>query len=297
MPNREVEMKLVFGQSNVGGTKSSRISERELDELQRDAINSGKISKEDFDDANRMLAIGARKQVQSGRINAKKKRKEPSQPKAVRTGGYTPCASSHPPLPIIVGGKTYHVYGGSATRSEPCSSFDVFIGLDCGMQLTARRYPWNKGVEFLYPITDMQAPSKADEFTELIGWVASQVLSGKKVFVGCIGGHGRTGTVLAALVKQMTGNADATEYVRQNYCKKAVESGAQVEFLAAYFGIKKVKPTKGADAGKNFIGFNTHHQSQKSLWDDYISGSTITKITPVKHAVGSIVDPDDILPF
>ena len=113
------------------------------------------------------------------------------------------------------------------------------------MQRHYKSYPWEEGESFLYYIQDMAAPKDADSFKMLISWLADQLVAGKKVHIGCIGGHGRTGTVLAALVKFMTGMEDAITYVRENYCHKAVESSEQISFLSREYGIKPAQPTKG----------------------------------------------------
>jgi hypothetical protein len=113
------------------------------------------------------------------------------------------------------------------------------------MRLTNASYPWNASkVEVLFYIADGTAPTQADEFKKMVVWAAEQITLGKKVHAGCIGGHGRTGTFLAALVSHMTGNEDAITYVRENYCKKAVESTSQVDFLHKHYGIKKVAGSK-----------------------------------------------------
>ena len=70
------------------------------------------------------------------------------------------------------------------------------------------------------------------------------MIDNKRVHVGCIGGHGRTGLVLSALVAQMTGMPDPISYVRKHYCTKAVESTEQVTFLTKHFGAAKVEPSK-----------------------------------------------------
>lgn len=151
------------------------------------------------------------------------------------------CYESHPPL--VVG--DYKVYGGSCSKPIVLDA-DVYIGFDTSMNLTKASWPWETVPvqEVFYKITDMCAPQSPADFTKMIDWVAKQLQAGKKVHMGCIGGHGRTGTALSALVKVMTGNVDATEYVRAHYCKKAVESKSQVKFLETYFGIKPVKPAK-----------------------------------------------------
>lgn len=153
------------------------------------------------------------------------------------------CYESHPPLKL--GG--HQIYGGSC--SHPIiHDADVYVGFDSSMKSSPLALPWNEGESFLFRITDALAPSNPTEFAALIDWLAVQLIANKKIHLGCIGGHGRTGTVLAALTKVMLGEVDAITYVRDNYCKKAVESEAQVDFLVKHFGIKKV------NGAKNFGG-------------------------------------------
>lgn len=55
----------------------------------------------------------------------------------------------------------------------------------------------------------------------------------KKVCLHCIGGHGRTGTAICAMmiaVEKWTVQ-DAVEYVREEYCRHAVESSSQCDYL------------------------------------------------------------------
>jgi hypothetical protein len=55
-----------------------------------------------------------------------------------------------------------------------------------------------------------------------------------KVVVCCFGGHGRTGTALAAMMIA-TGwkPGDAVDLIRKDYCDKAVETKSQVDYLIA----------------------------------------------------------------
>jgi protein-tyrosine phosphatase len=126
----------------------------------------------------------------------------------------------------------------------PPEGFDILVGFDYGMAATDHQFPWNGGVEFLYEIKDHHAPEDVDSFKNLINYLEEELKSGKKVHCGCIGGHGRTGLVFSALVKQLTGNKDAISFVRDNYCQKAVESEAQVNFLHKHCGIKQIKHSK-----------------------------------------------------
>ena len=60
---------------------------------------------------------------------------------------------------------------------------------------------------------------------------------GDGVEIGCVGGHGRTGTALACLaVLSGADPADAVEWVRTRYCAGAIETPEQEAFVAAFPG-------------------------------------------------------------
>ena len=156
------------------------------------------------------------------------------------------CYESHPPLPLVDAVGTYNIYGGSCSDPVVLDA-DIYIGFDY-MRAKHFQYPWNPAtstvIEIAFPITDMRAPSNPEEFKKMITWVCNQLREGKKIHAGCIGGHGRTGTFLAAVVAEFTGEKDAITYVRANYCKKAVESVEQIKFLGAHYGILPVQGSK-----------------------------------------------------
>ena len=172
---------------------------------------------------------------------------------------YKRCYETHPPLPLSDG---LVVYGGSCGHPVVLDA-DIYIGFDLSMWKTNRRYPWEPGEEVLFHIRDMTAPEDPVAFKKLIEWVSVQLAAQKKVHMGCIGGHGRTGTALAALVKEMMGEEDAITYVRENYCKKVVESEAQIKFLHKHFGIKKVVPTKTFSAPKQQSGWSSGYRDSR----------------------------------
>lgn len=149
------------------------------------------------------------------------------------------CYHSHPPLKI----GAYEVYGGSCS-APVIKDADVYVGLDYAMAEHPQRFPWVPGEAIHFRITDGSAPRDVKNFLKLIDYLQAQIEAGKRVHIGCIGGHGRTGLVLAALVKQMTGEQDAVTYVRNHYCKRVVESQPQINFLHKHFGIKKTEPSK-----------------------------------------------------
>jgi hypothetical protein len=161
---------------------------------------------------------------------------------AYYSGGYERCYHNHPAMPLP--GVDKVVYGGSCSFPAVTDA-DVYIALDAGFAPTAKGLPWRATREVYFPITDMSAPKDVGEFKTLVEWTKGEIDAGKKVHIGCIGGHGRTGTLLAALAAAY-GEKDAIAYVRKHYCHKAVESQAQINFLAEHFGVHKVSANKGA---------------------------------------------------
>jgi hypothetical protein len=77
---------------------------------------------------------------------------------------------------------------------------------------------------------------EVNELSGLVEWITKQLEEGKTVDVGCLGGHGRTGAILAATVVRLEGlsGADAVAAVRQRYCEEAVEGDKEVHMLSEY---------------------------------------------------------------
>ena len=70
---------------------------------------------------------------------------------------------------------------------------------------------------------------------ELPGMVVTLLENGYTVGWGCIGGHGRTGWLAAAVLQALTGctGDEAVDYVRKNYCKDAIETRDQLDELGS----------------------------------------------------------------
>jgi hypothetical protein len=186
------------------------------------------------------------------------------------------CHTSHKPLPL---GEGLVIRGGSC--SSPIEGMDIYVGFDHSMTRHKRAWPWVAGEAFLFPIQDMSAPSDAGEFKSLINYLEASIRAGKKVHCGCIGGHGRTGTVFAALAAQMMGEKNAIQYVREHYCKKAVESKSQVAFLMKHYGVNNAEGTKADYGGgygqKTATKAHTGPQSFKALQANFcLWGPTAT---------------------
>ena len=85
-----------------------------------------------------------------------------------------------------------------------------------------------------YPIPDYGTPADRMTFSALLEDIADRLTRGERLYVHCMGGIGRTGTVLACLLKRLGVDGDAVSVVRGIYLATAVESPAQRCFIAAW---------------------------------------------------------------
>jgi protein-tyrosine phosphatase len=102
---------------------------------------------------------------------------------------------------------------------------------DYGLYFDARwQPPWDHG-HVDWP--DFGVPANSEAVVQALEAVLERARSGQDVEVGCIGGHGRTGTALACLAV-LAGHppVDAVAWVRTNYCAQAVETPEQEAFVA-----------------------------------------------------------------
>lgn len=92
-----------------------------------------------------------------------------------------------------------------------------------------------------------------DEFSEWLHETAEkhQTSTGKplSVLVNCIGGHGRTGTLLAVMLWYMARYEGGTlpshpiDYVREHYCPAAIETASQERYIELITGLEWDFPT------------------------------------------------------
>lgn len=81
---------------------------------------------------------------------------------------------------------------------------------------------------------DFGVPDRA-EVDAALEQLLERARRGELVEVGCLGGHGRTGTALACLaVLTGTPPGAAVDWVRAHYCADAVETDEQRAFVEAY---------------------------------------------------------------
>ena len=92
-------------------------------------------------------------------------------------------------------------------------------------------------------ITDYSPPSNGATFLKQVNQVAAMLRSGKKVFIHCMAGHGRTGIALAAIGVVLDGKTADQALNASHAASGGPETDAQIDFiesLAAY--MKTGKP-------------------------------------------------------
>jgi hypothetical protein len=79
---------------------------------------------------------------------------------------------------------------------------------------------------------DFGVPADSAAANRCLEDLVGRAHDGQSVEVGCLGGHGRTGTALGCLAA-LTGVAptEAVAWVRANYCPLAIETDEQVAFV------------------------------------------------------------------
>ena len=83
-----------------------------------------------------------------------------------------------------------------------------------------------------YPWPDLGVPREPARFTRALQWILHQAAQGKRVEIGCAGGHGRTGTTLATmLVLQGMSPKRAVQSIRRTYCHEAIETRSQMKMI------------------------------------------------------------------
>lgn len=158
--------------------------------------------------------------------------------------------------------------------------------------------PQPQGGTIIYPWMDLTAPNDMGEIERACLWLLAELEAGKFVDIGCIGGHGRTGTLISCLlVMQGMDPNMAISKIRQEYCSQAVESIAQTRFIqelakATNPAMANIVPSPYPTSNNTGSGYA---QKASDYWKDKDSGYTGPKDTavvrPSTHS-GSFDDED-----
>lgn len=82
---------------------------------------------------------------------------------------------------------------------------------------------------------DFGVPTDAEAADAVIEDAFARAQRGEAVEVACVGGHGRTGTLLACMaVLAGVRPDDAVSWVRQHYCERAVQEPSQAYWMERF---------------------------------------------------------------
>lgn len=74
-----------------------------------------------------------------------------------------------------------------------------------------------------------------DTLAFVVRWIVNMLDQGKRVEIGCSAGHGRTGTVAAAVLMNLGMDpAAAIAYLQSNYCTRIIELESQRKLVETY---------------------------------------------------------------
>lgn len=193
------------------------------------------------------------------------------------------CTAYHPPLHIIIDNTSHFILGGTCIEPHHMDA-DVYLSLDQFATTFEWEQPWQESLRHhvRFFIEDNDVPRNIKNFNAALNYIREQLVLNKKVHVGCISGHGRTGLFLAALSQICMANTlrekkqSAIDYVRDNYCAFSVENIKQVLFLHVYYGVALPQREKEylcvylndfkQDTGKTFSFIVKKHGFEKA-WD------------------------------
>jgi len=96
----------------------------------------------------------------------------------------------------------------------------------------------NAGVELIrFPIEDQGVPTDLDAFRDLLGAITARIRAGQHVVVACRGGLGRTGTVVACVLRDGGLDGLAAVTLTRKSRPRTIESAAQERFVLSWEGV------------------------------------------------------------
>jgi len=133
-----------------------------------------------------------------------------------RAGHLTYPLHRHRSAVLLPGGSAITAvsfYGGDPYQRDEAPAYGLYLDLRW-------RPPWPHQ-HLDWPDNDI--PSDQEEMLSGLGALLERARAGQRAEIGCLAGHGRTGTALAAMAV-LCGHpaSQAVEWVRANYCDRAV---------------------------------------------------------------------------
>jgi len=125
------------------------------------------------------------------------------------------------PTTFVFENKYFEISGGPIARA-PSNAFRVRLAPEV-----------NAPAEITVPVRDFGVPEDANQWRAAALTLIRVALKGKRpAYVGCMGGIGRTGTMMATVAKIM-GEPHPVRWTRTHFRRNAVETPGQEKFVAS----------------------------------------------------------------
>jgi len=118
-------------------------------------------------------------------------------------------------------GRHYFTVVGGPYKERP----NTYVGVKLAEEI-------NRPCDVNIPTVDFDVPPKA-VLDAGLAQAVTLLLAGEPLYVGCMGGKGRTGLFMAVLAKVL-GVVNPVEYVRAEYYAHAVETKSQYAYVTEY---------------------------------------------------------------
>lgn len=125
---------------------------------------------------------------------------------------------------------------------------------------------WKTGFrgEIIYcPINDFDI-LPTDILDNIVSTIIKKISVGERVGLFCSGGHGRTGYIASCVVGKLLKKDDPIKYVRDKYCKNAVETFEQIKHIAEYLDLPELVDEYESEA--YFDSWLDDYYWQKNKW-------------------------------
>lgn len=169
---------------------------------------------------------------------------------------FTHKACSHRGVSVKVGDLAIKLGADRDLKPEDFDNLDLVVPLCNNL---------NSGFGRTFAVLSLQLADYGgvpDSWPVALDYLIQQLKEGKRALAFCMGGHGRTGTLLASLIAILEPETeDPIEAARARYCAKAVESNGQAE------GIYKLRGLKPPDKHLHTAhGHTTYFSSQSTYF-------------------------------
>ena len=214
-------------------------------------------------------------------------------------GEFAYSACKHWRTPVKVGNTSGKLVASGHTNSpkppaltwQPYPSLGVYLSRfwleDLG-RVVAQGVRIKGGAPWPYLYTDWpdMSPVEQEPLAVIVDAVIAALGKGQTVEIGCTGGHGRTGTVIAGVLAILEGldAGTAIAETRKRYCVSAIETFKQEEMIYHLLGETPPKPKyaeswKPADVKYCDCGHSDFWHGQPAPSKDYKTGPCYAKAT------------------